>query len=239
MKWLNFAVGSALLIAAAVFTAVKFGAFEVQHLQQEVNRLEQEKQKLVDYAKRLSNSRRVAQVDVIRQRQDENHHTVSTLLWQEIGPDGTLGKPAAVEVVGTLVYFEAMVIKFDYQHIEEADPERGASLAMFRRIFGDQQAPESAPDLDRAARPPINDPSKPSRVQTELWTRFWELIDDPVLAERYGVRVVQCEAPAVPLKAGQIWELTLDAAGGLNLKKLGTHPATGDAPPRLGTGGSP
>ncbi len=238
MKWLNFAVGSALLIAAAVFTAVKFGGFEVRHLQQEVNRLEQERQKLVDYAQRLSSSRRVAQVDVIRQRVDENRHTVSTLLWQEIGPDGTLGKPVAVEAVGTLVYFDALVIKFDYQQVKEGDPERGTSLAMFRRIFGDQQAPESVPELDRGARPPINDPSKPSHLQSELWARFWDLIDDSELALRYRVRVAQCEAPAVPLKAGQIWELTLDAAGGLNLKKIGNRPIS-EATPRLGSRNTP
>jgi hypothetical protein len=199
-------------------------------LQQEVNRLEQERQRLLDYAARLSASRRVAQVEVLRQRQDEDHHTVSTLVWQEIGPDGTLGRPVAVEAVGTLVYFEALVIKFAHQHVQEGDPERGTSLAMFRRIFGDQQAPESAPELDRAARPPINDPSQSASLQAELWARFWEMIDRPELAARYGVRIVQCEAPAVPLQAGQVWELTLDAAGGLNLKKIGTRPASSVSP---------
>ncbi len=220
MKWLSFAAGAVLLVAAAVFTAVQLGSHEVRELERQVGELEQKRQQLVDYAQRLAAARRVAQVDVIRQRTDDSGHTISTLLWQEIGPDGTLGKPAAVEAVGRLVYFEALVIKFAHNLVGEGDPERGTSLAMFRRIFGDRQAPESVSDLDRAARPPIVDPSQPVGIQQELWDQFWELVDDPALAQRYGVRVAQCEAPAVPLRSGELWEVSLDAAGGLNLRKL-------------------
>ena len=227
MKWLNFSVGSVLLVAAAVFTAVKFGSYEVQQLQEQVSELEQERTRLVEYAERLSASRRVAQVDVIRQRENAAGHTVSTLLWQEIGPDGTLGKPLAVEAVGHLVYFEALVIKFAHHHVQEGDPQRGTSLAMFRRIFGDRQAPESVPELDRVARPPVNNAGAAPALQDELWARFWEMVDDAALAEHYGVRVVQCEAPAVPLETGQIWEVSLEAAGGLNLKRIGVR---GDPP---------
>ena len=223
MKWLNFTIGSILLVAAAVFTAVKFGSHEIQQLQIKVDQLEQERQRLVDFAHRLSAERRVAQVDVLRQRMDQHGHTVSTLVWQEIGTDGTLGKPVAVEVVGELVYFEALVIKFAHNYVREGDPERGASLAMFRRIFGDQQVPESAPELDRTTRPPIGTSTESPSFQDELWARFWEMIDDPQLAARYGVRVAQCEAPAVPLRGGQIWEVALDAAGGLNLRMLGVR----------------
>jgi hypothetical protein len=51
-----------------------------------------------------------------------------------------------------------------------------------------------------------------------MWSLFWRLMDEPPLAEQFGVRVAQCEAPAVVLQSGQIWEVTLDAAGGLNLR---------------------
>jgi hypothetical protein len=158
---------------------------------------------------------------------DESGRTISTLLWQEIGPDGTLGIPVAVEVSGKSVYFEALVIKFATQHVGEGDPERGASLALFRRIFGDQQAPESAKDLDRSARPVKDSPRERDALHDRLWARFWEFVDDPKLAETYGVRVAQCEAPSVPVAAGQIWEVAVDAAGGLNLRRIGTREASG------------
>ncbi|MFH1747057.1 MAG: hypothetical protein ABIG44_08430 [Planctomycetota bacterium] len=225
MKWINFTIGSVVLVAAAVFTAIKFGSLEVQQLQAQVSQLEQQRQQLLDYAQRLSATRRVAQVDVVRTRQDRHGRQVSTLLWQEIGGDGTLGQPVAVEAIGTLVYFEALVIKFAHHHVQEGDPQRGTSLAMFRRIFGDHQAPDTVPELDRAARPPTVEDEQTATLHQELWSLFWEMIDNPELAARYGVRVVQCEAPAVPLRAGQIWEVALDAAGGLNLRRIGSRTA--------------
>ncbi|MGD8451727.1 MAG: hypothetical protein PVJ57_07905 [Phycisphaerae bacterium] len=222
MKWMRLAIGSVVLVGTAVFVAVQFGSYEVRQLQQEVSRLEQERQQLLTYARRLCASRRVAQVDVVRQREDRDGRTISTLLWQEIGADGTLGKPLALETIGRQVYFEALVIKFDPELVKEGDAERGTSLAMFRRIFGDRQAPESVDDIDRSARPPVLTGDAPA-LHDELWERFWELIDDPELAAKFGVRIAQCEAPSVLLKPNQIWEVTLDAAGGLNLRRIGTR----------------
>lgn len=230
MKWLNFTLGAVLLVAAAVFIAVKFGSFKLQQLEHEVQRLEQERQRLIDYAQRLSATRRVAQVEVLGQRTDAAGHTVSTLLWQELGPDGALGRPVTLEVVGNQVYFEALVIKFRHQYVQEGDRERGFSLALFRRTFGDQQSPESVPDIDRAARPPINDASKSPALQDQLWERFWEFVDRPDIAARFGVRVAQCEAPSVRLQMSDVIEVTLDSAGGINLKKL---------PPRIGNSAAP
>jgi hypothetical protein len=54
---------------------------------------------------------------------------------------------------------------------------------------------------------------------------FWRMMEHPQLASQYGVRVAQCEAPAVILRKGQVWEITLDAAGGLNLRIIG-HTST-------------
>jgi hypothetical protein len=220
MKWLKLTFASALIIATATFTAVRFGGLESRRLREEVDRLEQERRQLIDYAERLSASRRVAQIDVVRQHIDERGKTVNTMLWQEIGRDGRLGRPLAVQAVGELVYFESLVIKFEPRFIGEGDEQRGTSLAMFRRIFGDCQAPESVPELDRSARPPLDESDADGSLHAELWNRFWEMVDDPHLAREFGVRVAQCEAPAVPLHAGQVWEIALDAAGGLNLRRL-------------------
>jgi len=231
MKWLSFFAGAILIIAAAVFTAVRLGSYEVRRLAQQVRQLEQERERLMAYAQRLSAARRVAQVEVLRQGKNAAGQTVSTLLWQEIGPDGALGRPVAVEVLGSLAYFEAMVMKFEHQFVQEGDPQRGVSLALFRRIFGDQQTPESAPEIDRTARPPAL-AHQQSEFENELWKKFWEMVDDPKFAARYGVRVAQCEAPAVPVRAGDVWEVSLDAAGGLNLRKIAVRrPADVLVPP--------
>lgn len=223
MKWMRVSA-IVLAAAAAVWALVSLPNREVSRLNQKVAELEREKSQMIEYARRLSASRRVAQVEILKQR-PEADGVVTTLLWQEIGPEGILGRPVALEAIGTQVYIEALVLKFDAQLVGAGDPSRGCSLALFRRVFGDQQRPETAQEFDRASRPPLTDPRQADPLHDHLWGRFWELVESPELAARFGVRVAQCEAPSVPVRAGQVWEVSIDAAGGLNLRRLGDRGA--------------
>lgn len=197
-----------------------YHALEVRRLTKQVTQLERDRERLVEYARRLSASRRVAQADIVEQVPDAQGRTVSAILWHEVEPDGTIGVPQSIEVVGDLVYFEAAVIKFEHQHVGEGDAQRGASLAVFRRIFGEHQPAASAPELNRSLTARLQSADVANEFDARLWSLFWEMMEDPALAEQYGVRVAQCEAPAVRVKAGQVWEVTLDAAGGLNLRLI-------------------
>lgn len=206
MKWFTCLVGTAAVVGGTTTVVLLLGNLEVR---------------------RLSANRRVAQVEILRQQPDDRGRTLTTLLWQEIGPSGTLGRPQAVEAFGTQIYIEALVIKFEPELVGQGDAARGASLALFRRIFGDQQPPESGAEVDRASRPPLTDPREAEPLHDRLWSRFWEMVDDPRVAGQYGVRVAQCEAPSAPVRTGQVWEVSLDAAGGLNLRRIGTREEAG------------
>jgi len=217
------------VLAAAIFTAVHFGDFEVRRLSAQVDALEREKQQLRAFVERLSAARRVAQIDVVRQRPDDAGRPITSLLWQEVGPHGTFGKPLALEVVGRVVYFEAAVIKFEHERVGTGAEHGGASLAMFRRVFGDAQTPESAGSIAGLSRPAFAD-QPPDAFEIDLWKKFERFIDDPEFAKEYGIRIAQYEAPAVPLKAGEVWEISLDAAGGLNLRKIGRRSSLSPEP---------
>jgi hypothetical protein len=221
MRWIKFAIGSALAIAGTVLVTVNLRTLEIRRLTAQVDALEQQRQELRDYVRRLSASRRVAQIDVIDQRPDQRGQTVSAIVWHEIERDGVLSDPQTVEVVGELMYVEAAVIKFDHDTVGKGDPEKGGSVAVFRRIFGDRQISALVPNLNQASRPAAPGEGSDEPFEVRLWNLFWQLMSDPKLAVQYGVRVAQCEAPAVRIKTGQIWEVTLDAAGGLNLRLIG------------------
>lgn len=215
-KRLKLVIGCVALVAVATLIAPLISNYQVRQLTRRVNDLEEEKKHLQEFARRLCASRRAAQVDVLDQHTDESGAKVTTLLWQEIDEQGIRRPPQTIHAVGELVYFEGAVIKFEQPFVGDGDAERGASLVTFRRIFGDRQAPDTVPIFYQAESPSAGQASAPAR----LWTLFWEMMDNPELAARYGVRVVQCEAPAVRLRAGELWEITLDAPGGLNLRKL-------------------
>jgi len=217
MRWSRAIGGAAIAVLLLVITQQRFGASD---LTAKVDELEREKVRLIDYVRRLSTSRRVAQVTVLEQVRGELGSPVNRLLWQEIDADGIAADPLYVDAVGDLVYFEAYVIKFQHELVAQGDPDRGTSLTLFRRVFGDRQAPDSVSMLDHPKARARDDLASPLAAEASLWTRFWELVDDPKLASEYGIRVAQCEAPAVRLQSGQVWEVTLDASGGLNLRKV-------------------
>lgn len=223
MKSFRAIAGLGAVIVALLFAVTQYGNREVHDLRGQVSELQEERTKLVQYAERLSASQRVAQVNVLSQQSDDAGQPVTTLRWQGLGANGVLGDPVEVTVLGRQVYFEALVIKFDHEHVAGAEPGRSTSLALFRRVFGELQPPTTGVPVGRAAALPLAVSDEPTSLV--LWDRFWNLAEDPAEAKRYGVRIAQCEAPGIVVEPGQVWEVTLDAAGGLNLKRLDVAPS--------------
>jgi hypothetical protein len=213
-----FAASLPVVGAGLMFTTLR--SWDIRKLTAQVAELEEQREQLRTFISRLKASRRVAQADVLQHYLDERGRPVSVIRWNQIGLDGTLEEPQTIEAVGRLVYFEAAVIKFDQDAVGQGDPEKSTSLALFRRIFGEDQAASSTGNLEQRTNPPTPDGQPPREFEQKLWALFWELMDNPRLQDQYGVRVAQVEAPAVMLKAGQVWEVSLDAAGGINLRLI-------------------
>ncbi len=212
------------MAAAAIVTTDHFADLEVSRLRARLDDLAREKAELRLYADRLSASHRVAQVNVLEQRLGRPGGATTVPRSQQVGPGGALGTPEVLELRGEQIYFEAWVIKFEHDLVGQGETGRTTSLAMFRRAFGDQQAPATGPPLDQTAPPDPAGATDATGSQAMLWKRFWDLIENEALAEEYGVRVAQCEAPSARLHVGEVWEVSLDHAGGLNLRLMGRSP---------------
>lgn len=227
-RWLKMTVGGALLLALAFVASDQISAIKIHRLESKIGDLERQLAELKLYAERIKASHRVAQVNVIEQRTDAGKVPITTLRWQQIGPDGTLGPPEVFDVLGKQVYVEAMVLKFDYDLIGGAAENRETNLALFRRAFGDYQAPRAGVPLDRSVPTYMHASPSELALQKNIWDRFLAFTEDDDLATQYGVRIAQFEAPSVLMKPGQVWEVSIDAAGGLNIKMLsetgGTKP---------------
>jgi len=213
-----FAASLPVIGAGLMWTTLR--SWDVRRLTAQVAELEEQREQLRTFISRLKASRRVAQADVLQQYADERGRQVSVIRWNQIGLDGTLEEPQTIEALGRLVYFEAALIKFDQDSVGAGDAEKGTSLALFRRIFGEDQAASSSSNLEQSIKPPSPSGAPSSDFEQKLWLKFWEMMEDPQLQEQFGVRVAQVEAPAVVLKVGQVWEVALDAAGGLNLRLI-------------------
>ena len=51
----------------------------------------------------------------------------------------------------------------------------------------------------------------------DLWKNFWKLADDAAYREQMGVRVAQGEGVWRPFEPGNLYTLTLESNGGLNI----------------------
>jgi hypothetical protein len=144
----------------------------------------------------------------------------TTVRFQEITGDGApLADAKTFVLSGKLAYIDALVIKFEDSYVERGDVWRGTSICLFRRIFGEHQAPEEGFPLDPTGKRPAPYADYGDEgADRDLWLRFWDYANDAALAEQAGVRAVHGEAPYVELRPGHSYTIELRASGGLTIR---------------------
>jgi hypothetical protein len=164
---------------------------------------------------------RVAQIDVLSQEgsaQDDN--LVTTVGFVELSPEGKpLEEPRVFKIQGDVIYISSLVVKFTDKHVELGDPLRSTSVCLFQKIFGESQEPRDGFSLDPEGSQPAayRTGGKMSDFEQEIWSRFWDYANDPVLAEKYGVRAAHGEAPFQKVVPGKRYKLQLRSSGGLTI----------------------
>jgi hypothetical protein len=177
-------------------------------------------QQLTQIVSRLSEETRVAEVLVTDQSRTSDGVLHTSLILVEAARDGATLPPKQFHVEGEQVHVDAMVIKFDRHFVEEGDPLRGHSVALFTRIYGDLQSPSSAAFIDRPGTVPDVYRGARERVtefETSLWRDFWRLFDDQEFRRSKGVRIANGQGVWGPLAKDRLYTITLESDGGLNL----------------------
>ena|SRR4051812_15457944 len=192
---------------------------------QRADALAQKNEALKVVVKRLQTQKRVAKIYVVDQKKTDDGRTETTLLFTEYARDGKTLLPNAREITidGVGAHLDAYVIQFDGKYVEENDPLRGHSVALFKRVFGDNQPPNQAFNLDtpgdipEAYRASGVDP-KLAPLEKELWKDFWRLADDKAYRDSMGVKLAYGSgAFREVMKKHQTYTLTLDPQGGLRM----------------------
>ena len=187
--------------------------------QRQIQQLEQKNQILQQVVQRLSSAKRVAEV-IVTDQKTLNGMTHTTLLFVEYARDGSPLPAKSFEIEGNVAHVDAMVIKFDPQFVGEADPLRGHAIALFTRIYGDNQNPAGAPRIDEPGKIPDAYRGADPRVthfETDLWNDFWKLADDPQYRKERGVVVADGQGVWRPIEPDKLYTITLQAYGGLNV----------------------
>lgn len=171
---------------------------------------------LTKVVERLGNDKRVADVLVTDQKAVDGV-TQTTLLFVETARDATTLPPRTITVRGKMIHVSAQVIRFEKQFVEEGDPLRGHSIAMFTGIYGDQQKPTEAVAIDEPGTIPAVYRGEMSDYEKELWKDFWKLFQDPQYRKLKGVETTFGQDVWGPLEPGKLYTVTLAANAGLSL----------------------
>lgn len=224
IRWL---MGLAVITASATGTLWLLWPSEVVRLREENQQLNRQNEMLMQSVERLTGEDRVAEIHVIDQirpgdlvngRPADDIRTIIEFI--EIDRQGNTLPARRFEIGHDVLFFDALVIKFDADDVAAGDALRGKNLSLFRRIYGENQRPMDGYPIDPENQVPdiYRVHPKPSEFERELWKKFWDYATDPELAKQEGVSVAQGEAVYVPMSKGDGWLLTMQNNGGLNLK---------------------
>jgi len=195
-------------------------AGELLEAENEVRRIHEENEALELRNSLLRLDHRLARVEVVDQ-EETGDGVVTRVRFIELGLGGEpVGPGRVLEVRGRFLYLESQVVKFSDEYVESADPLRGTSICLFRRVFGEQQKPEDGTELDPVGKGPgiVTGDNIQMAEHAELWQRFWDYANDPELASEAGVRAVHGEAPFMELRPGKSYRVELRASGGLSIQ---------------------
>jgi hypothetical protein len=164
---------------------------------------------------------RVARLNVLDQVEDEETGVItSKIQFIEMDDENrVLGEAREFELQGRIIYVDGWVVKFDDKYIEEADIDRGSSLVLFRRLFGEYQQPSEGYLLDKAGQTPTAYAQSGvlSDMEKKIWRDFWSIANDSKRARQLGIRAAHGDAPSIMMRKGMSYKIELRASDGLSI----------------------
>ncbi len=191
---------------------------EIVTLNEEVIRQQAEIQRL-DTALRLHKmERRLARIRVLDAGVDpDSGKKFSKIEFVELNELGDpVGQARQFSLDGEMVYVDYWVVKFEDKYVEQADLERGMSICMLSRVFGDLQKPKEGFTLDQPGQRPGNYArgSVMSDFEKKIWDDFWKIANDPQQAAELGIRALHGDAVSIKVEKGKTYRVTVRASGG-------------------------
>lgn len=161
---------------------------------------------------------RVARLSVIDQGKDEaTGKTFTKVEFVELNDEGQpIDTPREFRIPGDTVYVDAWVVKFLDKYVEAADLERGTSLIMFKRLFGNDQKPDDGYPLDEVGAAPkaYLRGGQMSEFEKAIFGDFWSIANDKAKAEEKGIDAIYGDAGYIKVQKGKNYIVRLRASGG-------------------------
>jgi hypothetical protein len=223
------------IVMTAVFGGAGFAAFQwfvLDAKQRAIDELEAMNRQMEErlaareaMIERLGRSRRVAHVRITGQHERQNAQgelaTETELELIELDEGGAEIARQEFVIPGDVLFIDGWTVKFDPKLVAQGDPFRGRTLLLLRRVYSELMPPKDGLLIDMpGAVPPGYAAGDIGQFEKQLWENFWRIATDWELAKSLSVRVAQGEAVYKPVKPGQVFELVIDATGGMSLTPI-------------------
>jgi hypothetical protein len=202
-------------------------AIEINSLNVKVDEQKQEISKLDTSLRLLKVDQRVARLTVLDQSTNADGELFSLIEFQDLDDSGQpLDQPKRFTIKGDIVYIDTWVVKFEDKYVEEADIDRGTSLVLFRRLFGEFQEPQQGFLLDQVGQRPsaYARGSELSEFEKRIWDDFWNVANDEGKQSELGIRAAHGEAPSYKIEKGATYLIKKRASAGLDFDRIPTPP---------------
>ncbi|HBZ97770.1 MAG: hypothetical protein CMJ41_07230 [Phycisphaerae bacterium] len=212
-----------VLLAAAVGGGIWWGfndrqEAKIRDLEARNVDLADQLEKRSEMLQRLGRERRLGLVRVLEQPEVGGVVESTTFELIELDDDGSELARQSFSVPGDVVFIDAQTVRFRSDDVASGHPFRGRTLVLLRRVYSDRMPPVEGLPIDLpGAVPPGYASETVGRFERGIWEQFWGLARDPEAAESIGIRVAQGEAAYKPMQAGDVFELRVDALGGISL----------------------
>jgi hypothetical protein len=187
----------------------------------EITELNEDIDKLETALSLLKVDHRVAKITAVDQADDPATGEMSTLVeFVELNDEGhALDTPRQFRIRGDVVFIDNWIVKFEDSYVQDADIERGTSLVLFRRIFGEMQQPIDGFPLDEVGSAPraYARGGKMSDFEKKIWDDFWAIANEPARADELGIRAAHGQAVSMKVQKGKTYKVLLRASDGLSI----------------------
>lgn len=173
---------------------------------------------------RLGRDRRLARIEVLdRHEGPEGEDPRTTLRFIELDDEGRELARRDITVRGEVIHIDGWTARFPPQKVAAGDdPLRDRTLVLLRRIYTDAMPPRDGVPIDTPGAIPDGYAGGDAiRFEQAIWDRFWTLAADPDASRAAGLRVAQGESVYKPMRPGEVYELRVEALGGMTLVPVG------------------
>jgi hypothetical protein len=152
-------------------------------------------------------------------------NVVTKIEFVDINDQGQpIGTPKTFDIKGDMIYVDYLTVDFEDKYVEKSDLDRGTSIALFQRIFGEHQEPAKGFQLDTVGTRPTAYArgTQMSDFEKKIWDDFWLIANDNKRAQELGIDAIQGKAVAIRAQPGKSYEIKLQSTGGITIRPIET-----------------